>query len=275
MSDEPTLDADASPAEIAKAAIDWFSKHPHDAGFTVFYENSIPMMRYEFHAGNVEFVCLYRLDGILEALYPDAEKVFDENARAGFVEPELKGTLVPHIAFSGMTTMLSRLLILQAQIFLESTDEARLTMSGFFLHSLVAQSKHQKALSRGASKVVQRWIDESVAATARKKRDFLVGFMNTQPMLHIPTKAGRPPGTIKPKEKKEAEAAQFEQQIEDAIRSVINSGQNLTKTAVAKLLCGGVNPKTGTDSSLSVFGSKLRRLKIDYPSIVERVRVSK
>ena len=46
----------------------------------------------------------------------------------------------------------------------------------------------------------------------------------------------------KPKEKKEAEAAQFEQQIEDAIRSVISSGQTLTKTAVAKLLCGGVNP---------------------------------
>ena len=30
MSDEPALDADASPAEIAKAAIDWFSKQPHE-----------------------------------------------------------------------------------------------------------------------------------------------------------------------------------------------------------------------------------------------------
>jgi hypothetical protein len=274
MSDHPTFDGSESPAEIAKAAIEWFSKQPHEAGFTILYKDSIPLMRYELDVGDVGFVCLYRLDMMLEAFYEDAEKIFDENVKIIPIEPELRTILLPHIAFTGMTIMLGRLLNLQAQIFLENADEARLITSGVFLHSLVSQSEHKTA-GRTASKIVKRLIDESLARIAKKKRDYLVGFVNSQRLLHIPTSRGRPLGTTKSEEKRQAEAAQFEQLIEDAIRSVISSGQTLTKTAVAKLLCGGVNPKTGTDSSLSVFGSKLRRLKIDYPAIVERVQVSK
>lgn len=273
MSD-PTFDGSESPAEIAKAAIDWFGKQSHGADFSIVYKDSIPLMKYDLHVGDVGFVCLYRLDTMLEAFYEDAVKIFDENVKIVPIEPELKAILLPHIAFSGMTMMLSRLLILQAQIFLENADDARLTTSSVFLHSLVSQSEHKKSVGRSVSKIVRQWIDESVAKVAKKKRDFLVGFVNEQPLLHIPTSVGRPRGTTKSEEQRKAEAEQFERQIEDAIRSVISSGKTLTKTAVAKLLCGGVNPKTGTDSSLSVFGSKLRRLKIDYLAIVERVRVS-
>jgi len=212
---------------------------------------------------------------MLEAFYEDAVKIFDENVKIVPIEPELRAILLPHIAFSGMTMMLSRLLILQTQLFLENADDARLTTSCVFLHSLVSQSEHKKSVGRSVSKMVRQLIDESVAKLAKKKRDFLVGFVNDQPLLHIPTSVGRPLGSTKSEEQRAADAAQFEQQIEDAIRSIINSGQTLTKTAVAKLLCGGLNLKTGTDSSLSVFGNKLKRLKIDYPAIVERVRVVK
>lgn len=275
MNDHPTFDGSESSAEIAKAAIEWFSKQPHEAGFTILYKDSIPMMKFDLHVGDVGFVCLYRLDMMLEAFYEDAEKIFDENVKIIPIEPELRAILLPHVAFTGMTIMLGRLLNLQARIFLDNADEARVVTSGVFLHSLVSQSEHKKSAGRTASKIVKRLIDESVARIAKEKRNYLVGFVNSQRLLHIPTSRGRPPGTTKSEEKRQAEAAQFEQQIEDAIRSVISSGQTLTKTAVAKLLCGGVNPKTGTDSSLSVFGSKLRRLKIDYAAIVERVRVSK
>jgi hypothetical protein len=275
MSDHPTFDGSESPAEIAKAAIEWFGKQAQDADFSIVYKDSIPMMKYELHAGDVGFVCLYRLDTMLEAFYEDAERIFDENVKIIPIEPELRTILLPHIAFSGMSIMLSRLLILQAQIFLENADDARVVTSGVFLHSLVSQSEHKKSLGRSVSKTVQQLIDESVARVVKKKRDYLVGFVNSQPLLHIPTSKGRPLGATKSEEKRQADAAQFTRQIEDAIRSVIHSGQPLTKTAVAKLLCGGVNPKTGTDSSLSVFGNKLRRLKIDYPAIVERVRVVK
>jgi hypothetical protein len=271
MSDQPTFDGSESAADIAKAAIDWFAQQPHQANFTVFYEGSIPKMKYELQAGDVDFVCVYRLDKILEAFYPDAERIIDANARAGYIEAELRGILLPYIAFGGMTTILSRLLILQAQIFLEVADEAKLTTAGVFLHSMVTQSAHKASLGRAASKVIQRWINDAVSATMKKKRDFLVGYMNTNRLLHIPTGAGRPPGTTKPEEQKAREAIEFAQQVQEVIaRLRFEKSEKPTKTAVAKALgLGGLSLKTGVDSSLGVFNKKLKRLKLDYDELAD------
>jgi len=58
MSD-PTFDGSESPAEIAKAAIDWFGKQSHGPDFSIVYKDSIPLMKYELQAGDVGFICLY------------------------------------------------------------------------------------------------------------------------------------------------------------------------------------------------------------------------
>jgi hypothetical protein len=45
-----------------------------------------------------------------------------------------------------------------------------------------------------------------------------------------------------------------------------------TKTRVAKEIGeGGINPKTGIDSSLTAFRNKLQRLGVDYGAITEKV----
>jgi hypothetical protein len=173
-----------------------------------------------------------------------------------------------------MTNILQRLLILQAQVFLETADEAKLTVSAMFLHSLVSQSKHKTSLGRSASKVIQGWIDDAVAATMKRKRDFLVGYMNTHPLLHIPTGVGRPKGSTKSEEKKHRDKAEFENKIEQAIKDLYaKTGKIPTKTAVAEALgIGGINPK-GTDSRINSFNNKLARLGIDYPAIIKRLNL--
>jgi hypothetical protein len=277
MNVQPTFDGSESAADIARAAIEWFAaQQPHDADFTIFYENSIPKMKYELEAGWVEFVCVYRLDKMLESFYADAVRIFDENVKARIIEEALREMLVPYIAFSGMTSILSRLLILQSQIFLDMLDEVRVTASGMFLHSIVAQRGDNPSPSRAASKVIQSWIDECVATSMKKKRDFLVGYMNTQRLINIPTSVGRPAGTTKPEEKKREEAARFAERVETTIRQLYTAnGQIPTKTAVAKALNIGSVTKEGNNTRLTVFGKKLKRLKIDYDAIVERVKLDK
>jgi hypothetical protein len=101
MSDQPTFNGSESAADIARATIEWFAQQPHAAGYTIFYENSIPKMRYEFDGGWVEFVCVYRLDELLESFYVEAERIFDEHVRINLVEAELRGLLIPYIGHRG------------------------------------------------------------------------------------------------------------------------------------------------------------------------------
>lgn len=264
----PTFTGSETPSDVAQAAIKWFSQTPNSIGVTIFHENSIPKMKYEFQGGNVEYVCIYRLDKMLESFYSDAEAIFAENAKAKFVVASERAILVPYIAFTGMATMLSQLVVLLAEVFLGALEDTRMMTAATTLRSLVAQSQHKSSLSRPASKVIQTWIDDRVAATTKKKRDYLVGFMNSQPLLHIPTRAGRPPGSIKSEEKKRQEAVEFETRIETVIRDLYSTtGAIPTKTAVAETFSIGPN-------ALRIFIAKTKRLKIDYEAIVERVKGS-
>jgi hypothetical protein len=88
-----------------------------------------------------------------------------------------------------------------------------------------------------------------------------------------PTGKGRPQGSIKPAEKRAQEAIEFEKEIERTIRSLRSAtGEMPTKTAVAKELgIGGLSLRTGIDSSLSAFNHRLKRLKVNYAAIVERL----
>jgi hypothetical protein len=94
-------------------------------------------------------------------------------------------------------------------------------------------------------------------------------------LLRIPTKAGRPLGATKPKEKKAEEVVQFERKIEETVRALFAAtGKVPTKTAVAEALgMGGVNRQTGSDSRLNSLNNKLRTLRIDYAAIIQRLRL--
>lgn len=266
---EPTFTGSESPADIARIAIKWFAEKPHDAEFTIFYENSIPMMRYRFESDWVEFDCVYRLDILLESFYSDAERIFDQNANANFIEAELRPLMVPVIAFAGMTAILGRLLILQGRLFLDMLDEIRVTTAGMFLHSLVVQSPHKSSLGRGASKVIQDWIDEVVDAAMKKKREFLVGYMNLHPLINIPTTVGRPEGTKKPEKQKQRESEAFAKELEDAIRRLyVQDGKMPKKIRVAAELGIG-----GDESRSSAFYNKLKRTGVDYDAIAAKVKL--
>jgi len=269
VDEQPTFTGSESPADIARAAIAWFAEQPHGANFAVFYENSIPKMRYKFDADWVEFDCVYRLDILLESFYSDAERIFDQNANANFIEPELRPFLVPVIAFAGMTAILSRILILQGQMFMETLDEIRVTTAGMFLHSLVTRSSHKASLGRGASKVIRDWIDKAVDTAMKQKRDFLIGYMNTQPLINIPTSPGRPGGSTKPEEQKQQESEKFARELEAVIRKLYAaSGKLPTRIRVAEELSIG-----GDDSRSSAFYNKLKRTGVDYDAIAAKIKL--
>jgi hypothetical protein len=92
-------------------------------------------------------------------------------------------------------------------------------------------------------------------------------------MISIQTSAGRPRGSTKPEEAKAKEAADFEAIVEQTVSELFaKTGIIPTKTEVAQTISSGINPKTGTDSRLSVFSVKLKRMKIDFEEIVKRVQ---
>lgn len=268
----PDFSGSESPAEVAKTAIEWCGANPIAPGISISYEEGIPRMKYAFQGGDMDYVCVYRLDQMLESFYPEAEAIFDMNANARYADPTYREILVRYIAFSGMTTMINHLINLQSEIFLQNIKDTTLLTQSVFLQTLVSQSPYKLTLKRKASKVIQGWIDKAAAEAMKRKREFLIGFMNAHQFLNIPLKAGRPVDTIKSEEQKAKDAEQFNKEIEDAVRTLYQTtGSVPTKTAVAHFLKPGVNPKTGTDSRLSVFSKKCKHLKVDFDAIVTRV----
>ena len=266
-----------SPADILKAAIDEFQRQITSPYVRVVYQDSIPIMHYRFKGGDLDYSCIYRLDTMLLPFYAEAERIFDRMAAVMTINVSFRETLVRYIAFTGMTNMLARLALLQSGIFAENFAEARVTSRGLFLQSII----HTYALptnvsegSRAASNQVKKWIDEIVKSGAKKKRDYLIAFMNAQPLLHIQG-IGRPLGSTKPIEQK---AELFRQELKEAIQSLVTiPGKAPKKTDVAKKLnIGGENPKTGNPPTyLHALRSKLKRLGIDYDSLLAELGLNK
>ncbi len=115
-------------------------------------------------------------------------------------------------------------------------------------------------------------IEEAAKRVADKKRQSLRGHIEGLPHILARRGRGRPPGSTKPPDRTTQEAAAFENEVEQAIRTLLSAESGLTKTAVAKALgLGGLSYRTGVDSSLNVFIKKLKRLRIDYDAIVKRL----
>lgn len=112
-------------------------------------------------------------------------------------------------------------------------------------------------------------IDEAVERVANKKRDLLRKTIKKTPHILAERGKGRP---SKSPIERELESKDYITKIENAYHKLRHeTGNKPTKTMVAKELGeGGLNLRTGIDSSLTAFGNKLRRLKIDYDAIVRK-----
>lgn len=113
-------------------------------------------------------------------------------------------------------------------------------------------------------------VDEVVTRAATKKRKHIVGLLGAFPKIIAEKKRGRLPGSSKPESLRVQERNEYITKIAGAYQELrVADGRIPTKTSVAKKLgVGGLNPKTGIDSSLTAFNNKLKRLGIDYKAIV-------
>lgn len=275
-------------ADVVRMFIDDFSKSSLAlelrAALEITYQGDIPLLRYQAQVKNNlgEFVCQYRLDKMLLTVYPECERIYNEADQYGILgeddDPRRREKTVHHLAYYAMNMMLSRLFMHQVALFEENFDDAVFLTASTFLTALAQayRSVDAEKSAKAANDGVRPMLDSRVEASAKKKRELLVGLLNRFPSLSIPTGRGRPQGSTKPVEKKAQEAAEFEKKVEAAIRSLLSpTGEMPTKTAVAKALgIGGLSLK-GVDSSLNAFSNKLRNLKIAYNAIVERVRLNK
>jgi hypothetical protein len=117
-----------------------------------------------------------------------------------------------------------------------------------------------------------------VKDVAKEKRDYLAALFSNIPALRVSTgKAGRPLGSGKSVEDRQKEKLEFEQQIENVVRKLLDRlGHTPTKTQVAEELnMGWSNSLGGNNTRLTTFNNKLERLGVDYDAIVERAKLSK
>ena len=148
---------------------------------------------------------------------------------------------------------------------------------------LIAESALAALLSAGYSEVLageitpdqitadaRTEIEKAAKRVAEQKRVLLRKAIRGLPNVIAERGPGAP---VKSSAEREREGRAYAARVEDAYRKVrLETGSKPTKTKVAKELGeGGVNPRKGSDTSLSAFGNKLRRLNVDYDAIVRKV----
>lgn len=113
-------------------------------------------------------------------------------------------------------------------------------------------------------------IEQAAERSAERRRAILRDTINALP--HVIAERGRG-APAKSEAERAREATAYAARVEEAYRKLrAESGKAPTKTLVATELGeGGVNPRKGSDTRLSAFGNKLKRLKIDYASIAKKV----
>lgn len=271
----PEFTGSESPSDILELVLDRYSETSRSYSQIV-YDGEVPYLVYTMpHNDPPVFIGRYRLDKILLGFFPQCEELFDHFAKADLVDEGERESLIRLIAFTAMSGMLDRLILLQLSLLEDNFHDTAVLSFATFLHAL-AKARQTPTTQEGVKKSIRNAVrvelNKRVKMTAKQKREFLIGFINTHPLLKIPTRVGRPDGSIKSPKQKEETAQKFADEIEVAVRNLYEKSNNIpTRTAVARFLKPGVNPKTGTDSRLSVFSKKVKHLNIDYEAIVKRV----
>lgn len=113
-------------------------------------------------------------------------------------------------------------------------------------------------------------IEKAVERSARKRRDLLRTYLKLMPNILTARGRGAP---AKSATQRETERREYIAKVQDVYRDLyVTRGQKPKKTLVAKTLGeGGINPRTGSDSSLQAFNLKLKRLQISYDDVVRSI----
>lgn len=113
-------------------------------------------------------------------------------------------------------------------------------------------------------------IELAAQRTANAKREMLRGQLKQLPFVIAQRRRGAP---RKSHSQRESQRREYAAKVERTYRDLfVKVGKKPTKTLVARTLGeGGINPKTGIDSSLPAFRNKLDRLEIDYDALVTKV----
>jgi hypothetical protein len=113
-------------------------------------------------------------------------------------------------------------------------------------------------------------IEQAVQRAAEKRRKVIRTHFKGLPSLLSERGRGAP---IKPQSVRARERDAYAAKVEVAYRKIRNlTGKKPTKISVAKELGeGGLNLKSGIDSSAAAFRNKLTRLGIDYDAIKARI----
>ena len=113
-------------------------------------------------------------------------------------------------------------------------------------------------------------IELAAQRAANAKREMLRNQLKQLPFVIAQRNRGAP---RKSQREREQQRAAYESKLETTYRDLlVKNGNKPTKTLVARTLGeGGINPKTGIDSSLAAFRNKLKRLNIDYDALVEKI----
>lgn len=283
----PDFTGKESAADVLRLVLEQLSLHEAfpdiNAKAETAYNNGIPILRFEALVKDDlgEFVCFYRLDKMTANVFSECGRVFDEAAEAGLfgeVETLERDKTIRSLAYKAMHTMILRLMLLQMALFEENFSETMCITAGslFGIFADIYQKADNKEMAKAAKEGARKLLDATIDTSAKKRRELLAQLLNSLPALQIPTSVGRPQGSTKPEGVKAQEAAEFEEKVEEKIRALLSTkGKMPTKTAVAKALRMGGLSAQGTDSSLTVFSKKLKRLKLDYDAIAERVKLDK
>jgi hypothetical protein len=118
----------------------------------------------------------------------------------------------------------------------------------------------------------RKGIEKAAERVANRKREFLRDSIQDLPFVITKTRRGAVPKSLTVRER---EREEFTAKIESAYRTRRElTGKKPTKKSVAEQLrMGGVNPRTGTDSRLNTFNTKLKRLGVNYDAIAARIEV--
>lgn len=270
-----------SVSEILDLAIQEFSSDfNNNPGIAIELHHGAPHLVFEATLkGNLgEFSYFYRLDVLAQLAFTECEAMYDEfSEKARSVGS--REVLVRILTFNTISSMLRGLVCNQMVTARETYDEALLITSSILFKVTAEAYKEtdvEEQMAKACKEAIARNLKMTVKKSSKRKREYLIKQLNAPPSLMF-SAIGRPRGTKKKQSEIERDKADFINKIEESYKALLSQeSKPPTKTKVAKALgIGGLNPKTGIDSSLNAFNNKLKRLGVDYAAIVKKIRLHK
>jgi hypothetical protein len=260
----------------------WDSTYFHEVQETESGE-LVPVFAGTSEEGFGSYICKFMPFASIKTIIRECERIFDrftitiKDKQTGITAttlisekhlPESRSFTVRKMAEGATLHLISTFYLRMQEMIIENIKDSEL-MAQSMLAGVIAR----RLTGRIAEEVTadaRSDIEEAAERVANFKRTLLRSHIKGMP--HILAERGRG-APSKTDAERERESKAYAERVEAVYRKLrLEAGTKPTKTKVAKELGeGGINPQTGSDTSLSAFGNKLRRLQVDYDAIVKKV----